>query len=787
MQNLKHLKFDPLNLKKRFVYTEAVPPIPEDIARGVARRELMKSIPDALKQQLTPEKLEALRKTVGASGRRAAEAAVRNLGSSVTEAQARVAAEAAFRQAAAQEVSAAQNLAQQATKTAAERVATESARRAAARQAAARAAQRGLPQAAQRALPQLARGAAQTTRLLPTAAGAETTALAEAAGASVGITAAAVLAAVVGVAAASWQTYELYKDTKGFSEWEGEEDVRDRLKRDSVTPWKVENIDSTKERQGDLPAAVEQTGSWLRGAAKLGRDTASTLLVEAKSYGDGSVDKKISDAKINQMIDYAKEVGARIEDLSHKPEINPASPEYREAETAYRLILTAIEAAQEAMKRGRGGEQLSKYKLALSDRDEARFRRDLTTLTAQVDGMEKSVDAAKSADEALATKILTELNVAKTQLAEAENGEQLKPAQKLIAAQQANIDKLVLKQKKALELKEEVVPFIYSFLRTKIPAEHRTPEFTNRVMQIALAQLPDAKEGKISSADFLARLNAVFPDPITPESYALQNDGYFKEDEVPDGLAKGKKRFNQYLWHPESQAYVLGLVARVKSIPALASSQQAYIDELNKIMNDPAFRENANKMWVEKGEAGFYSYVISSLPSPEKFFGYSAEEEAKKSEKATEKKRPAGGARIARGGGTGGKVPGAAPSLAELLNPSQDTASGTSLDRFRNLPQPLRTAIGGAIVSYRDKDAATMEAKVRENLAGKDVRISDGEYMTPAGVRVKIVNPPGSKDNSQVTVTVTGVSEQGNAAKSNPGLLASVKTRVDKNGVEIRG
>ncbi|MBU0546528.1 hypothetical protein KKA13_04755, partial [Patescibacteria group bacterium] len=620
-------------------------------------------------------------------------------------------------------------------------------------------------------------GGKMVLRNAPAMAAEEAAALAagtETAAAAAGITAGAVAAflapLVAGIAleVAADQGYELYKDVSRTG-WEGKGAVRERLARDQKTPWKVENIDSTDKRQGDLPYSVEQkNGDWCRGAALLGRNTASELMVEAHDYGDGTVAREISSAKIHQMIDYANEVKTRIHDLSIKPEITVGSPVYLEAEASYTALDAAIKAANAALgKHGLGeftNENMPEYKEAEKAREAAQFKNDVVDLDNNVKTLRKIVGEMKGGDEKLATAIVANLDTASTQLKAAENKDQLKPVADSIKAQQKEVDKLILSQKEALIKKEEAARFIRAFVRSKVsPEQLKNKEFVEQVMAVCLAQMTPNKKGAVAPEDFLKQLNAVFPEAsINPDSYALKNDGYFNESPVGEGKIDGLEGF---LWHNASRAYVLGLVAKCKNHPAgFGGSTEAYIGELKKFLHNEQWQKEADMKYKEEGEQSFYAFVTSSLPTPEKYFGYDKEEEAEKAKAKAEAKK-----KRAASGGYRPRVAPITPTPEPAPTPETPVPSGET-------PAPAVAPIAV------DKDKGEKEAPVTVSTDLKKV-LKEG---VKAARNVDTAKPPSADDvraaiQDRLSKERREEEDYGKAIKAVP----EVETKYKLSGYEI--
>lgn len=643
---------------------------------------VMKEVPDALRAKLDGGALQNLAREVATKGRDAAAQAVRDLfarNSAATAEEAAKIGEQAIRNVAQAEFKVAEKAAEAAVQQGAKQVAAEAAKRAAARAVAQKVATEAVSREAIVVAEQVtARSAAMVVAEQATAVAAETTALETSAavtGAGLGVTAVAILAAVGAVTLAGGNAYMLYKETDGLKNTEGAEEVSDRVAKDTAARYAKgmidsEVVDGQVKRQGDLPREAEAAGSWLRGAAKLGRDTASDLMVHSRMYGEGSQGPrevggklfgqtdaeaktdtmKIDTARLNNMVQYAEEMQARITDLSLKPEVTSAT-EKAEANSALEALRSAIAIARQTLKENKPADPNStEYKTALEVKEKALVARDKVGISNTLDRMH-----AKSLSINGDPKTLGELK-AKTEelqgrLTGAKTKADMQPIQEELAKLQPSYDKLVLADKNNLT-PADANELITTFLRSKLsPADRGNRELILRAYGTIAAQL----KFDISASANAENLAKMFPGTITAES--LVNNGYFNAIRDKDGPFK----YEGYVGEPRTQGYLVGLIERGKKLPGLESSLPAYNAELKKIIASPEWQAKADAAFNKGGADGAYAFAVSSLPTPEAYFHYEAKKDAAP---AAAPKAVSGAPKAAVGGGAR-RTPGTAPKAAE--------------------------------------------------------------------------------------------------------------------------
>ncbi len=654
-------QYNPLNLKKRFAFLGAEsigPDVAEAIANSAARQG-RNIVPKAIKKLLEKATqldhtghLQRLSANIFAKGKNAAINAIRNRatvrGGMTREAAKRI-AEQAVRQVARQEVSAARAAAERVIQQQATRVATQTAARRATQEAARRAATqqgtRALARtAAQRGTTALARTAAQEAAQIGAQHGARagSTYLLEAGAVAAGETAAvsaaamaaAGAAAAVGVGLAGWQGYELYEDidrggfVTGF-------DMDAAAARESADRYSSGNADINN----DFTEAQKAMNDELRGASLVARNCASDVISETRTYGNLEGDRERLDGLRTRAI----VINRKLEDLMNDPKFEVGSPVYIEAAQAREALKAAINLANNVYENDENADDNNDfYKEAVETKNRADLERIKTSAISNIDA---KIALLATLENPGSTNVTHELEELKSEIPSIEKKQDYdqKIAQRLGSLlEEANDLLLVDGTKLTAENAGEIVK-LYLARNISSPELRNNPEFINRMMGLVAGLMtPD-----MTIKEFDAALRSAFANGEFAPNNMVPIGEYFEQVTAANGqpAIKGVK-WN--LWDPYTVSYLVGLAHRAKNHPALGSSADAYLEEIQNMMND---REWQNKMPKDAkyGGTAFTAYIMRSLQarnlsSPEVFFNYEEKEETVPDSSATDAPRTVGAA-----------------------------------------------------------------------------------------------------------------------------------------------
>lgn len=722
----------------RLVYFDlAGDAIANKAAREAIGSTLNDKVPDLIKKMAGTE-VESMKHNIFREGSKAAREAVKALekaaeagGRKVTEEEARAVAKAAVDKVAKAEIDATRELMKNGIKTAAEKVAEKAAARAAA--------ERATTEAAKRAGVAVAENAGGRTGSIVLAEEAAPAA------ASAGVTAAAVLAAVVAWGFVVYNGYKLYKETDGLTNTESGSDVTKRLTADAEERWNVNKIDTHTENgktiEGDLPREAQIAGSELRGASKLARDCSSDILVAVEVYGDLR-DKTIDKAELTKMLDYSKEIMTRITAITSKPGMDVNSPEYKEAMSALINLGQIISMANKALAKDEKADS-AEVKLAKAEKEKAILERDKTDIHLFLNSMSAKLKTL-NVDEKATVELQAKIDSLLGKSLAAKNNDELKQIAQELKPIRVAFDSLVLEDKNVLTeaQKNEVV---IAFIRTKVKAENMGD--SNLIMAAYGSCLAQYRNG-MNAKDFTEKLTSIFPTEIN-QSSLLKNDGYFAESQN----AGGKKQFENYLWLPQAQGYVLGLVTRAKNLPDI-KGLDTYNAELKKTIGSSEWQAKATDAWSKGGEAAFMAYVTSTLPTAEAYF------HIEDKPKAEDKKAKA----VASGGGGGGYSSGGNAGRGEntpsfQTKTDKKTGTGKSKEAKPSKEEKTTPTAVDSKSEYEQEFEKNINLAIRKSSNAPELEKTLNEEIAPDKIGNKYAVPMGKYEKEGLVFEVDDVGQ----------------------------
>lgn len=592
----------------------AVKIVAETAAAAVVTREAIKrEIPKKLAESLTETKLAKLIQAISSRGKSAAINAIRRLGPSATQKEAIAAARQAFKETARKIIERALAAMSAAKDVAVKKTAETLAKRSAVRNA-------------------ILRGKDGAKALLSRAAATE---IAGTTAARFGLYGVLVLE----IAALGYALYEFHEGGKIKQEQYA------RNIRRAKEKFALERLEGE-----DLPEAIQaRNEDALRGTALLARNTSVTIISLCRLFGKTPTGLAADKEELKQSVIYASSLRGKLETEMKKAKKD--SPELQEAKAAIASLNSAIDLANKTKEsNGPIDQGIDEYQKAKEEYEKAKLLNDKVQLIVFLKH-EEEILGSLNLDQKMIDPVESDIAEAQNALNEVtEKSEYTEIAEK-VRRIAAAVDHLVIKDKDTVGPIEEdpkLYAYIISFVRLRTPGKYWSDNnFSKKVISYVAAMVV-AREG-ITYEQLTAKLEEVCPTSFTPETVPV-NDGYFAE------TVEGKKvSFENYIWDPLVKAYLVGLAERARKNPALASSAQAYIDELKKIITHPKWQEAGNEIYGEsRNVEAFRAYVRSSLPTPEEYFNI----EEGYGERAKEEETTQG---QTVGGSAGETAPSAAP------------------------------------------------------------------------------------------------------------------------------
>jgi hypothetical protein len=598
----------------------AIKVVAETAAAAVVTREAIKrEIPKKLAESLSETRLAKLIQTISSRGKAAAINAIRRLGPSASQKEAIAAAQKAFRETARKIIERALAAMSAAKDLAVKKTAETLAKRSYVKTA-------------------LLRGKEGAKALLSRAAATE---IAGATVARYGLYGA--LAVEIGALA-----YALYEFHEG-GKIKQEQYVRSL--RQAKGQFALERLE-----EEDLSEAIQaRNENALRGTALLARNTSATLISRCRLFGKTPTDINIDKEELKQAVIYAASLKSKLDEEIKKEKGD--SPELQEAKAALVSLNSSIDLAEKTRDSGPIDQNSDEYKKAKEDHEKAKLLNDKIQLLALLKH-QKEILAGLKLDKELIDPVESDIAEAQNAVNELTDRSEYTETAEKVKSIVAAVDRLVIKDKNSVGDIEsaELDQYIISFVRLRTPEKYLNDNnFIKRVISYVAALVVVRED--ITYEKLTEKLGQICPASFTPETLPV-NDGYFAE------TAEGEKvRFENYIWDPLVQAYLIGLAERAKKNPALASSAEAYIDELKKIITHPSWQEAGNKVYGEERNAeAFRTYVRASLPTPEEYFNYEEPKPAAPPKEETIQETAAG---AAAGEAAGEAAPEAMPPSPE--------------------------------------------------------------------------------------------------------------------------